>query len=282
MRNQSTVARAAADAATTTSVQLQARGVRIEAGGRPILDGVDVDVRAGEVTAVIGPNGAGKSTLVAVLAGNLSPAAGEVRLAGRPLKAWGTAEAARHRAVMGQESQVAFPFTTAEVVRMGRTAWRRTEREEDDDDAVAAAMEATEISHLAPRAVTVLSGGERQRTALARVLAQEGRVVLLDEPVSAMDIARQEKTLAQCRRLAEAGSAVVVLHDLDAAAAYADRVLLMSHGRVVADGAVEEVCTAGRLTEVYGTPIEVFRTGASGRLRIAPLRGVIGGHPETY
>lgn len=250
---------------------LRAQGVHVEINARPILHGVDVELRPGEVTVVIGPNGAGKSTLFSVLSGDITPSRGSVTLNGTPVAEWKPQAAARERAVMVQDSTVSFPFSVREVVQMGRNAWRRTEQADRDEEAVDGAVAAVEIEHLQDRTVTVVSGGERQRTALARVLAQEGRAVLLDEPVSAMDIAHQERTLALCRELAAAGHAVaVVLHDLDSAAVYGDRVVLLDHGKVVADGTPEQVCTAELLSGVYGTPIEVF--DLHGVRRVMPAR----------
>lgn len=250
---------------------LAAQGVHVDINGREILHGVDVELRHGEVTAVIGPNGAGKSTLFSVLSGDLEPRRGSVTLNGHPVAQWKARDAARERAVMVQDSAVSFPFTVREVVQMGRNAWQRTEQADRDEEVVDGAIAAVEIEHLEDRPITVVSGGERQRTALARVLAQEGRAVLLDEPVSAMDIAHQERTLTLCRELASRGHAIaVVLHDLDSAAVYGDRVVLLDHGRVVADGTPEVVCTAELLSEVYATPIEVF--DLHGVRRVMPER----------
>lgn len=252
---------------------LEARDVNYAPGGHPVLRGISLALQPGEVTVIIGPNGAGKSTLLSILAGDAAPGSGSVELAGRPLRSWKVSDAARQRAVMTQDTSISFPFPVQEVVQMGRNPWRKTPRELEDGAVVADAMDATGIGALAGRSVTLLSGGERQRTALSRVLAQQGSVLLLDEPVSAMDIRHQEQTLKTCRRLAAEGAAVaVVLHDLDAAAAYADRLVLMHEGRIHAAGTVEEICRAETLSEVYGTPIEVFRTGLSGRLRVAPVR----------
>lgn len=250
---------------------IHASHVSVRLHGKTILDDVSLALRPGEVTVVIGPNGAGKSTLLSVLAGDLRPDQGTVTLEGTDVRHWRAQQAARARAVMVQDSQVSFPFAVRDVVRMGRNAWRRTPEGDRDEEIVDDALRATEIEHLVDRTVTVLSGGERQRTALARVLAQQGRTVLLDEPVSAMDIAHQERTLQLCRKLAGEGHAVaVVLHDLDAATVYGDRVVLMNHGTVVADGTSAEVCTSERLTAVYGTPIDVFEV--RGVTRVAPYR----------
>lgn len=254
---------------------LRAQGIHVEINGHPILHGVDVELRPGEVTVVIGPNGAGKSTLFSVLSGDITPSRGSVMLNGTPVSEWKPQAAARERAVMVQDSTVSFPFSVREVVQMGRNAWRRTEQADRDEEVVDGAIAAVEIDHLEGRTITVVSGGERQRAALARVLAQEGRAVLLDEPVSAMDIAHQERTLTLCRELASQGHAVaVVLHDLDSAAVYGNRVVLLDHGSVVADGTPERVCTAELLSSVYGTPIEVFEL--HGVRRVMPSRGPAG------
>lgn len=258
---------------------LRARGIHVEIHGRPILHGVDLELRPGEVTVVIGPNGAGKSTLFSVLSGDIAPSRGSVTLDGRPVAEWKPQAAARERAVMVQDSTVSFPFSVREVVQMGRDAWRRSEQADRDEEVVDGAVASVGIEHLQDRTITVVSGGERQRTALARVLAQEGRTVLLDEPVSAMDIAHQERILSLCRALAAQGDAVaVVLHDLDSAAVYGDRVLLLDHGRVVADGTPNQVCTAELLSRVYGTPIEVF--DLHGVRRVMPSRRPAGPRRE--
>ncbi|WMY78627.1 heme ABC transporter ATP-binding protein [Citricoccus sp. I39-566] len=258
---------------------LRARGIHVEIHGRPILHGVDLELRPGEVTVVIGPNGAGKSTLFSVLSGDIAPSRGSVTLDGRPVAEWKPQAAARERAVMVQDSTVSFPFSVREVVQMGRDAWRRSEQADRDEEVVDGAVASVGIEHLQDRTITVVSGGERQRTTLARVLAQEGRTVLLDEPVSAMDIAHQERILSLCRALAAQGDAVaVVLHDLDSAAVYGDRVLLLDHGRVVADGTPNQVCTAELLSRVYGTPIEVF--DLHGVRRVMPSRRPAGPRRE--
>ncbi|MBT0992721.1 heme ABC transporter ATP-binding protein [Cellulomonas sp. DKR-3] len=237
---------------------LTAHGVRVVLGGRPVVDGVDVAVAAGQVHALVGPNGAGKSTLLAVLAGDRTPDAGEVRLAGEPLPA--AAELARRRAVLLQEHTLTFPFTAEQVVAMGRAPWRGTPAADQDEVVVDAALRATDVGHLAVRTFPTLSGGEKARTAFARVLAQGTGVLLLDEPTAALDIAHQEQVLGIARRCAGLGMAVVVvLHDLSLAAAYADRVTVLERGGVAATGTPDEVLTPELLTRVYAHPIDVIR-----------------------
>lgn len=253
---------------------LQLSRITVSLGGARILDDVSLTVSSGTVTAIIGPNGAGKSTLLAAAAGYLRPNSGAVHLGGVNLRRLSTRAAARRRAVMPQNADVAFPFTVQEVVAMGRTA--RGTSSQEDQQIVTGALALTGLAPFAHREVPTLSGGERQLTALARVVAQTtpveaDSVVLLDEPTAAMDIAHAERTMHLTRTLAARGAAiVVVLHDLDAAAAYADRLVLMSQGRIHSTGSVREVSRERTLTHVYGTEIEVFEHG--GRLRISPDR----------
>lgn len=237
---------------------LVATGVRVERAHRVVLHDVSVAAAHGEVTAIAGPNGAGKSTLLAVLAGDLTPAAGEVLLDGRPLRTYRGPALARARSVLPQHCAVSFPFRVAEVVAMGRAPWAGTPRAADDDAAVAAALAATEIEDLADRPVTRLSGGEQARVALARVLAQDTPVVLLDEPTASLDLRHQARVLREARRLGDTGRAVVVvLHDLGAAARYADRIVLLDRGRVAAAGTPAEVLDERLLTRVYAHTVSV-------------------------
>ncbi|MBD8062449.1 heme ABC transporter ATP-binding protein [Oceanitalea stevensii] len=233
-------------------------GARVVLGGATILDDVSLSVRAGEVVALVGPNGAGKSTLLGVLSGDVA-AGGTVTLAGRPLGQWSTTEAAMRRAVLVQRVTLTFPFTCRQVVEMGRSPWSHTVREDDDDAAVARAMELTETTALADRTFSSLSGGEQARVSLARVLAQSAGVVLLDEPTAALDLHHQELVLALARDRAAAGDAVVVvLHDLNLAAGYADRVAVLDRGRVAAVGAPAEVLQPDLLSGVYQHAVEVL------------------------
>lgn len=253
---------------------LEVTGATVEVGGTAILDDADLRLNRGEVTIVIGPNGAGKSTLLAVAAGERRAQAGEVKIDGVALGDLSVAELAKRRAVMPQDTTVAFPFTVREVVAMGRTVWN--DRPGAADAVAMEALETIGLAGFADRAITTLSGGETQLVAFARVIAQvtpvgESSVVLLDEPTAAMDVAHAEATLVTARLLASQGAAVgIVLHDLDAAAAYADRLVLMHQGCVRRTGTVGDVCVEALLSEVYGSPIEVY--DHAGAIRVAPRR----------
>ncbi|MFH9614557.1 heme ABC transporter ATP-binding protein [Streptomyces pratensis] len=255
------------------SAAAEVAGAGVRLGGRPVLDSVDLTVRAGEVLALVGPNGAGKSTLLAALAADLPVDSGEVRVDGRPVALWSAPELALRRAVLPQSAALAFPFPVEDVVRMGRAPWAGTAREDEDDAAVDEAMAATEVTEFAARPFSALSGGERARVALARVLAQRTPLLLLDEPTAALDLRHQELVLRICRERAAAGDAVVVvLHDLGLAAAYADRAVVLDHGRVAAAGPPTEVFTRTLLGEVYRQPVEVFPHPRTGVPLVVPHR----------
>jgi iron complex transport system ATP-binding protein len=175
--------------------------------------------------------------------------------------------------VLLQENAVSFPFSAEQVVRMGRAPWARTASENDDDTVVAAAMIATEIDGLAQRSVSSLSGGERARVAIARVLAQSTPIMLLDEPTASLDLKHHEDVMRLVRATADAGTAVaVVLHDLNAALAHADRLTLLAFGRVIASGTPTEVLTAERIAQVYGQAVDVFPHPVTGVPLVVPRR----------
>ncbi|WP_229051727.1 heme ABC transporter ATP-binding protein [Aeromicrobium sp. Leaf350] len=248
------------------------REVTCVRGGRPVLTKVTLDVRSGEVLALVGPNGAGKSSLLGVLAGDLSVAAGDVELDGRPIGSWVPRELARQRSVLLQANDVSFPFRAAEVIEMGRSPWAGASGFADDEQALSAAIDRADVAHLLDRPYTALSGGERARVSLARVLAQDTPVVLLDEPTAALDLRHQEEVMAVARRLARAGKAVVVvLHDLSVAAAWADRVAIIDAGRLVACGPPADVLTAERILAVYGIAVHVVPT-PDGHVSVVPRR----------
>ncbi len=237
---------------------------RVEAsavGVRDRLDTVSVTVAAGEVHALVGPNGSGKSTLLAVLAGDLAPDAGSVVIDGEPWSRMGARDAARRRALLAQETPLAFPFTVREVVGWGRLPWRGTDSAAQDDAVIAEVVADHDLGDLLERPVTSLSGGERARVHLARVLAQRAPILLLDEADAALDLAGQAHLDAAIRRRREAGDAIIIVgHDLGRLAALADTATLLSRGRAVGQGAAATTLTAEALTLAYGVPVSTTTT----------------------
>lgn len=260
--------------AAAGTVVCSATGITLERGRRRLLDEVSLDVRAGEVLSLLGPNGAGKSTLLRILSGDLEPDAGTVTFGGRDLKEWSLIDLSRRRSVLLQDNQLLFPFTVHQVVEMGRAPWRRTQIEDEDNEAISEAIEATDIGHLGSRRVPSLSGGERARTAFARVIAGRTGMLMLDEPTAALDLGHQEAVLTLARERAAEGDAVlVVLHDLNLAAAYSDRIALLREGALVASGTPTEVLDAKILSDVYRTPVEVIPHPTTGLGIVLPMRG---------
>jgi iron complex transport system ATP-binding protein len=238
------------------------RGVtfRYPEAGRPAVDGVTLEVPAGACTAVIGPNGSGKSTLLRLLLGTLTPAPGEVTLDGRAVAEWERAAIAREVGVVPQGEEAAFPMTVREMVAMGRYPhlgpWRR-ERDEDRR-AIDQAMHRCDVLALAHRLVSTLSGGERQRARVARALAQEPAALALDEPTAALDVSHEMAIFELLRELGRGGTTVLlVTHNLNLAARYADRLVLLDRGRVAAAGAPAEVLTRETVERVYGWPVRI-------------------------
>ena len=249
------------------------RGVSFSVLGKQIIPQLSLSIRAGEVLSLVGPNGAGKSTVLGLLAGDLKADQGLISLAGKELGNYSSRELARRRAVALQDSKVSYAYSVEEVVRMGRLAWRGSDLERHDDAIVKESLQRTETANFSHREVTTLSGGEMARTTLGRVLAQDTKFLLLDEPTAALDVRHQEAALTICRQVAESGgAAVVVLHDLDLAASYSDRMVLLDQGRVVAAGTPEQVCDAELLSRVYRSPMDVFAHPRTGRLVVLPAR----------
>jgi iron complex transport system ATP-binding protein len=251
---------------------LAARGVAAGYHRRVVLRDVSIAVAPGELVAVVGPNGAGKSTLLKVLGGNIDPYGGVVELEGRPLSDFDRRTVARRVASLGQESSSAFAFTVMEMVLMGRAPHLSALRLESERDVKIAqeALEHFDLVALASRAINELSGGERRRVFLARVLAQQPKVALLDEPTAFLDLKHVADIFARLAQMrAERAMAVIAtLHDLNAAAQYADRILLLKDGKTIACGRPEEVLTRDNLRLVYETEIYVGRNPASGALAI--------------
>lgn len=254
-------------------------GVVAGYGGAPVLRGVGLEVKPGEVVGLVGPNGSGKTTAVRVASRALAPIEGSVRVAGVDPYSSSAREAARRMAVVPQDLQIAFPFTVLDTVLMGRTPYTSAWGGGDAEDWALAreAMIVAQVQHLADRELSALSGGERRRVTLAQALAQDAPVLLLDEPTTHLDLRHVLDLLGIVRGLAERGRAVLaVLHDLNVAAETCDRLVVLDGGRVVASGTPERVLTGELLRDVYDVEGEVIadaRTGRPGvRVAPAPLR----------
>ncbi|MCB9546248.1 MAG: ABC transporter ATP-binding protein [Myxococcales bacterium] len=240
-----------------------------------LAPGLDLAIEAGERVAILGPNGAGKTTLIRALAGLQPLRGGEVRLDGRPLTAWSARERARRLAWVPQDTDAAPDFTVGEVVALGRLPWRRGWRGPTPADAaaIARALEHAGLTALADRPLARLSGGERQRVVFARALAQTPAVLLLDEPTAHLDLAHRAGLLARLAGTDASLTVVAVLHDVNLAALYFPRLVLIAGGRVLADGAPADVLTPALLEAAYGVPVRVLphpETGTPQVLAPAP------------
>ena len=248
---------------------LCAEEVSLRLGGQLVLDRVSAQVSAGEVHALVGPNGAGKSTLLRTMSGEDKPDQGQVGMDGLPLEELGANDLAQRRSVMIQSAAIAFDFFVSEVLAMG---WLGGTARTASEQALAskAVAHACRVNHLLQRKFRTLSGGERQRVHFARALLQiwrpkagcdgvcESRYMLLDEPTSSLDLGHEGLVLRLARRAADNGVGVlVVLHDLDLAARFADQLTLLVNGSVWAQGPPGEVLTADTLSRAYGTRVQV-------------------------
>jgi iron complex transport system ATP-binding protein len=233
---------------------LAADGVTVRLGGATIVTRASLSLRGGKLVALVGPNGAGKTTLIRALAG-LVPADGAIALGGRPLEAMKPRERARAVAYLPQGHIFHWPMSVESIVMLGRAPHGDpfSSASPEDRAAVRQALETTETRALAARAVTTLSGGEKARVALARALATQAPVLLADEPTASLDPRHQLVVMELLRSAARNGSAILaIVHDLTLAARFADRVLVMDRGRIVADGSPDEALAPERLAAVFG------------------------------
>ena len=247
---------------------LRLEGAGVQRDNRWILRGADLEVRPGTMTCLLGPNGAGKSTLMRVATGIWAPDEGRALLDGVDVRALPRRQIARSVAFVPQRARIAFDFTVREVVAMGRYPHegRLSRQRTEDHPAIGHAMERVDVVNLADRFVTTLSGGEAQRVMLARCLATEARIVLLDEPTAALDIEHALEVMALCRSLAVDGMAVVAaIHDLNAALRYATDIVVLDGGMVTAQGPPETVLAPALIRRVFGVEAEPLtsRDGSS-------------------
>jgi iron complex transport system ATP-binding protein len=246
------------------------------AGRRPLLRDVSLQARPGELLAVVGANGAGKSTLLRLLSGDLAPSTGRVQFEGRTLAAIPAAELARRRAVLSQQHTLSLAFRVRELVLMGRYPYFRGQPAPHDHAVVQQALQLVGLTALAERSYPTLSGGEQQRAQLARVLAQvweaAGGFLLLDEPLTGLDLNHQHHTLDVARALVRRGFGVVaVLHDLNLAAQYADQLLLLRQGQVVASGPPAAVLTPAHIRHAFEVEVELLPHPTLGCPLIVPV-----------
>ncbi|PWT90787.1 MAG: hypothetical protein C5B55_09155 [Blastocatellia bacterium] len=256
---------------------LEARDLTINYGSRNAVAGVSLVLNPGELITVIGPNGSGKSTLLQSLNGYLQPASGAILLDGSDLKAFSRRAIAKRLAVVAQEAELRFPITVFEFVLGGRFAWSATSTwgwETLEDLRIAKSVLAeTELGHLTDRLMNQLSGGERQRAVLARALATEASILLLDEPTANLDLSHQAMLLELVRERCDRklAAALVVTHDVNLASQFSDHVMLMNHGKVVRFGKPKEVLTSKLMEQVFEVQVLVDAHPISGVPRITPV-----------
>lgn len=242
---------------------LEAKSIYYQASGKTLIDNVSLQLNTGEMVAIIGPNGAGKSTLLRLLTGYLSCHKGQCTLFDKPLIEWSVEELAKSRAVMRQHSNINFAFTVREIISMGRACYGKYHQQE----AIEHVLKLTDCHMLEHRYYNQLSGGEQQRVQLARVLVQlwqphkvkQSRWLFLDEPTSALDLYHQQHTLRLLKQLTENEplSVCCVLHDLNLAALYADRIILLHQGKIVAEGSPKHVLQPDTLQHWYKADLGV-------------------------
>src|SRR5436190_2409092 len=260
---------------------LEARDITINYGRRVAIAGISLPLSSGEVTAIVGPNGAGKSTLLRALNGGIKPAAGEILLDGIQLSSHSRRAISKRIAAVAQEADLRFPVTVLEFILGGRYAWASTSawgwETREDIEIAEEVLRETELQEFTGRLMRELSGGERQRAVLARALATEAKILLLDEPTANLDLGHQATILSLVRERCDnrGTSAVVVTHDINLAAEFADRVLLLKRGRPIAMGAPAEVFTEQRLNEVFEVKVLVDAHPVTGAPRITPVHEML-------
>ncbi|MEP6921511.1 MAG: ABC transporter ATP-binding protein [bacterium] len=259
------------------TTMLEARDLTIKYGSRTAVSGVSLKIALGEILTVLGPNGAGKSSMLRALNGGLKTISGDVLLDGKPLNSYARREIGRSIAAVSQEGDVRFPVTVLEFVLGGRYAWASSGawgwETESDIKVAQETLHETELEELSGRLMSELSGGERQRAVLARALATEARILLLDEPTANLDLAHQATILSLVRRRCDKHEvgAVVITHDVNLAAQFSDHVLLIKNGMITAFGRPEEVLTPKLLREVFNVEVLVDAHPISGVPRITPV-----------
>jgi len=256
-------------------MMLEARDISVWFGTRKVIDDVSLELAAGQIIALLGPNGAGKTTLLRALNGTVLMKSGKIELEGVALSRLSRREIARNIAVVAQENETKFPITVIEFVLAGRFTHGAAFGWESADDIRAAenALQLCDLDEFGGRMMNELSGGERQRVVLARALAAEAKVLLLDEPTANLDLAHQALMFRVVRdRCRNAGaSAIVITHDLNLASEFADKIVLLKEGRVYGSGSTSDVLTKENVAEVYGVQVLLDANPASGKVRVTTV-----------
>ena len=229
--------------------------------GRPVLSNVSLNVRRGEFVGILGPNGSGKTTLLKIISGTLKSDSGQITVNGSRIETIGRRELARKIAVVPQENTIPFSFTALEVVLMGRASFLPFFGFETHDDIAIAkkAMELTDIIHYADRSIQELSGGEKQRVIVARALAQQADILLLDEPTTFLDIRHQMDLyrLIKNKNTNYGLTVITVVHDINLASSFCNRIIFLKNGKIVADGTPHEVVRYAKIRDVFETEVYV-------------------------
>ena len=250
---------------------IEVSNVTMSYDGDPVVHDVSLTIPDSGVTAMIGPNGAGKSTLLAGI-GRLHPLlGGDIRIDGKELSEWDSEELARTIAILRQENHLAIRLSVAELVMLGRHPHSKGRRTREDYAHVADALDCVNMRDNADRFLDELSGGQRQRAFIAMALAQDTKYLLLDEPLSALDMRHARDMMRHLRRVCDTRgiSVVIVIHDVNTAAAYSDTMIALKHGHLVAQGDPVDVMRADQLEEIFGVDVDVARIG--GRLVAMPV-----------
>ncbi len=242
---------------------LVADSLTFKVGNRPLINDISFSLKPGELMIILGANGAGKSTLFRLLSGDNTPSSGTVSLNNKAIKSYPKTELALKRAVLNQQNVINMAFTVTEIVMMGRYPHYRNNPSLDDQNICTEVMKLTGVTAMGNRSYLSLSGGEQQRVQLARVLAQiwdvPNALLLMDEPVASLDLHYQQQTLAIAKMLTKRGFMVIsILHDINLAAQYADRIMMLKNGHKCYDGTVTEVLNAENIYEVFDIDSDVF------------------------
>ena len=248
---------------------VEAKELGFTIGSATLVSDVNLELFPGQLVAFVGPNGAGKSTMLRLIAGDISPSAGEVLVGGKAPGEWNNGELATWRAVMEQDSSTVFAYTVRELVKMGRAPHPKSD---EDEPIVDQALGAGEVGHLAHRDSTTLSGGELARASFGRSLAQTPKLLLLDEPTAALDLRYQERVMHTARLLADDGACViVVVHDLNLASRFANRVVMFSGGNVACQGSPVEVLVPEKIAPVYRQNVQILSHPVTGTPLVVPV-----------